>query len=91
MLSCKTCNTKYSPIAEHNLYLIHEKECSLSISEQSQSMLVTDIFDLTEECKISRLVEDAALHVIRTKMSMSTLPCKSTELKAEGPRINAIF
>ena len=25
MLSCKTCNTKYSPITEYNLYSIHEK------------------------------------------------------------------
>ena len=52
MLSCKICNTKYSPITEYNLYLIHEKECSLSTVEQSQSMLVTDNFDLTEECKV---------------------------------------
>ena len=39
------------------------------------------MFDLTEEGEISRLVEDAAVHVIRTKMSMSTLPNKSTEFK----------
>ena len=54
-------------------------------------MSVTDSFDLTEECKIPRLVEDAALHVIRTKMSMSSLPNKLTECKTEGPRVNAIF
>ena len=50
MLSCKTCNKKYSPITEYNLYITHEKECSLSTAEQSQSMSVTDIFDFTEEC-----------------------------------------
>ena len=27
-LSCKTYNTKYSPITEYNLYLMLEKECS---------------------------------------------------------------
>ena len=91
MLSCKTCNIKYSPITEYNLYLIHEKEYSLSTSEKSQSMSVTDTFDLTEECKMPRLVEDAAFHVIRTKMSMSILPNKSIEFKAEGPRVSAIF
>ena len=79
MLSCKTCNTKYSPITEYNICLIHKKECSLSTAEQSQSMSVVDIFDLTEECKIPRLVEDTALHVIRTKMSMSSLPNKSID------------
>ena len=91
MLSCKTCNTKYSAITEYNIYLIHEKECSLSTAEQSQSMSVADIFYLTEECKIPRLVEDAVLHVIRTKMSMSSLPNKSIEFKTEGPRVSAIF
>ena len=91
MLSCKTCNTKYSPITEYNIYFIHEKEGSLSTTEQSQSMSVPDIFDLTQECTIPRLVEDAALHVIRIKMSMSTLPNKSTEFKTEGPRVSAIF
>ena len=91
ILSCKTCNTKYSPIAEYNIYLIHEKECSLLTAEQSQSMTVTDIFDLTEECKIPRLVEDAALHVIRTKLSMSSLPNKSIEFKTGRPRVSAIF
>ena len=70
MLSCKICNTKCSPITEYDLYLIHEIECSLSTAEQSQSLSVTDIFDLTEECKIPQLVEDAVLYDIKTKMSM---------------------
>ena len=91
MLSCKACNTKYSPITEYNLYLIHKKECSLSTVEQSQSMSVTDTFDLTEECKIPRLIEDAALHVIRTKMSVSSLSNKSIEFKTEGPKVSIIF
>ena len=91
MLSCKTCNTKYSPITEYNICLIHKKECSLSTAEQSQSMSVVDIFDLTEECKIPRLVEDTALHVIRTKMSMSSLSNKSIEFKTDGPRVSAIL
>ena len=91
MLSCKTCNTKYSPISECNIYLIHENECSLSTAEQFHYMSVADIFDLTEECKIPRLVGDAALNVLRTKMSMSSLSNKSIEFKTEGPRVSAIF
>ena len=91
ILSCKTCNTKYSPITEYNIYLIQEKECSLLTAEQSQSMSVTASFDLTEEWKIPQLTEDAALHVNRTKMSMSSLPNKLIEFKSEGPRVNAIF
>ena len=91
MLSCKTCSTKYSPITEYNLYLLHEKECSLSAAEQSQSMSATDIFNLTEECKIPRLVEDAAIHVIRTKMSMTSLPNKSIEFKTGRSRVSAIL
>ena len=86
MLSCKTCNTEYSPITEYKFYLIHEKECSLSTAEQPQSMSVTDIFDLTGECKIPQLVEDAAPHLIRTKMLRSSLTNKSIEFKTEGPR-----
>ena len=54
-------------------------------------MSVTDIFDLAEECKIPRLVEDAALHAIRTKMSMSSLPNESIAFKTERPRVSAIF
>ena len=54
-------------------------------------MSVTNIFDLTEECKISRLVEDAALHIIRTKMLMSSLPNKSIEFKTERLRVSAMF
>ena len=54
-------------------------------------MSVTDIFDLTEEYKMPRLVEDAALHVIRAKMLMSTSPNKSTEFKTKGLRVSAIF
>ena len=91
MLSCKTCNTKYSPITEYNICLIPEKECSLSTAKQSQPMSVADIFDLTEECKIPQLVENAALHVIRTKISMSSLPNKSIEFKTEAPRVSVIF
>ena len=86
MLSCKTWNTKYSPITEYNIYSIHEKECSLSTAEQPQSMSVTDIFDLTGKCKIPQLVEDAAPHVIRTKKLRSSLTNKSIEFKTEGPR-----
>ena len=51
-------------------------------------MLVTDIFN---ECKILQLVEDAAIHVIRKRMSLSSLPNKSIEFKTEGPRVGAIF
>ena len=91
MLSCKTCNTKYCTITEYNLYLIHQKECSLSTAEQSQSMSVTDIFDLPEKCKITRLVQGAELHVIRTKMSMSSLPNNSIEFKTDGPRVRYIL
>ena len=88
VFSCKTCNTKYSPISECDLYLLHKKECSLSTAEQFQYMLVTDIFN---ECKILQLVEDAAIHVIRKRMSLSSLPNKSIEFKTEGPRVGAIF
>ena len=54
-------------------------------------MSVTDILSLHEKWKIPRLVEKAAFHVIVTKMLMSTLPNKSTELKTEGARVSAIF
>ena len=33
MLSCKTWNTNHSPITEYSIYLIHEKEYSLSTAE----------------------------------------------------------
>ena len=89
MLSCKTWNTKHSPITEYSIYLIQEKEYSLSTTEQSQSLSVADIFDLNEECKIPRLVEDATLHVSRTKIS--SLPNKSIEFKTEGTGVSAIF
>ena len=91
MLSCKTCNVKYSPITEYNLCFIHEKECSLSTAEQPISMSVAYIFDLSEEYKIPLLVEDAAIHVIRTKVLMSYLPNKSIAFKTEGPRSRVIF
>ena len=78
-------------MAEYNIYLIHKKECSLSTTEQSQSMSVADIFDLTEEYKITRLVEDTALHIIRTKMSMSSLLNKSIEFKIDGPWVSVIL
>ena len=64
---------------------------SLSTAEQPQSMSITDIFVLTGGFKIPQLVEDAAPHVIRTKMLRSVLPNKSTEFKTEGPRVSAIF
>ena len=54
-------------------------------------MSVTDIFDLTEEYKMPRLVEDAALHVIRAKILMSTSSNKSIEFKTEGLRVSAII
>ena len=54
-------------------------------------MSVTDIFSLHEKWKIPRLVEKAAFHVIITKMLISSLPNKSTELKTEGARVSAIF
>ena len=91
MLSCKTWNTKHSPITEYSIYLIQEKEYSLSTTEQSQSLSVADIFDLNEECKIPRLVEDATLHVSRTKISISSLPNKSIEVKTKGARVSTIF
>ena len=59
------------PITEYNLFLFHGKECSPSISKQSQSLPVNDIFDLTEECEMSGLVEDATLHAIRFKITLN--------------------
>ena len=90
-LTLKDFAPDINPHLHFHLSLIHKKVCSLSLAEQCQSISVIDIFYLTEECKISRLVEDATLHVIRTKMSMSPLPNKSTEFKTKGPRVSAIY
>ena len=54
-------------------------------------MSVADIFYLAEESKIPRLVETAALHVIRIKMLITSLPNKSIEFKTERPRVSVIF
>ena len=54
-------------------------------------MSVTETFDIAEECKIPRLVEDPELHVIERKMLMSTLPNMLIEFKFEWPKVSALF
>ena len=88
-LSCTKCHKKYNPIQEFKQFCLHEKECSFTNSNSSSTLSVTDIFHLSEETELPRIVEDATLHVIRTKISKSKLPNNAIAFKTEGPRVSS--
>ena len=90
MLSCQKCHKKFNPITELLPFSNHEKECSFSMSDNSSKMSVSDVFNLSEESELPRLVEDVALHVIRTKMSNSKLPNNAIAFKTDG-RVSLFF
>ena len=74
--SCRNCKKKFA-ISDYSSYTLHTSSCK----NENTSMSVSEIFSLTSE--IPRDVEDATLHVIKTKLSKSK--DNSIEFKSGGP------
>ena len=62
---------------------------SLSPSFYTFNNSISEIFNLTANSNIPRVVEDAALHVLKQKMEKSG--GKSISFKSGGPRVNFFF
>ena len=76
-LACINCKKKFL-ISDYSSYSTHTSSCK---TEDTSSMSVSEIFSLTSE--IPRAVEDATLHIIKTKLSKSN--DNSIEFKSGGP------
>lgn len=73
----------------------HENECipentSTNSRNSSSELTVRDIFAMNEDSEIPRVLEDATLHIIKTKMAKSNLPNNSIEFKTGGPRVRTL-
>ena len=95
MIDCITieCGKKCGEIfkiKEYNEKIIHENKCDISSSTSTSldSTKLSDIFSLDETSELSRDMEDAALHIIKHKMSTS----KSNIVKfpSGGPRVSTM-
>ena len=65
---CKVCSKKFK-IKNHDQYINHTQNCSVN-ELQNKPVLVNDIFSISE-AHIPRTIEDAALHVLKTKMKFN--------------------
>ena len=94
---CKTCN-KLFPAENNNQKNEHEKNCvvqsvtptsstSMSLTSISSTTL-SDVFEVKESGDISRNMEDAALHILKTKLKDSAN--NTVEFCSGGPRVSDI-
>ena len=89
VLSCKTCTVKFLASTQYQEYQEHIKCCTInSSSNSSPNTSLSDVYSLTPENIIPRDVENAALHVIKTKIAQSDLPNCSIKFKSGGPWVS---
>lgn len=62
----------------------HENYC---FYEERKVNAIEDIFNFSPEEEIPQLYEDAALHIIKAKMSKSELPNQGAAFKTGGPKV----
>ena len=92
-LNCNKCGKIFNAFTEYDHYKAHLESCDKSIntsgsSKNNSSMTLSDVFDLSKDDNIPRVVEDVALHVIKNKMAKSMLPNKAIEFKSGGPWVS---
>ena len=78
---CKVCSKKFK-IKNHDQYINHIQDCSVNES-QNKPVLVNDIFSISE-AHIPRTIEDAVLHVLKTKMKSNPKVALSNLKLVEG-------
>ena len=91
-LSCKKCTAKFVAATQFMEYTEHVEHCSANNISCSLNTVETNslstIYSLTPESTIPRNLEDAALHVIKTKIAQSNLPNNAIKFKSGGPFVS---
>ena len=80
-IHCYKCNKGFS-LLDFNALNEHEKNC---IPPPSPSLL-KDVFKMDEKTGVSRLAEEACLHILKTKMKQDNQLTQSCKLISGGPR-----
>ena len=90
-IECKNCAKTYS-ITQLAEKTEHEQNCTYNVSSLlsstsslSNSQTLSDVFKTTDSDEISRNMEDAALHILKTKMKQSS--SNTVEFCSGGPRV----
>ena len=75
-IDCKNCGELF-PANESKAAKIHKESCHSKYT--TNKILLSEVYSINENSSIPKEFEDAALHIIKTKMAKSTLPNKSVE------------